>query len=291
MEDSPVHVTPAAESATQAQTSIAQGWLGVVLAMAAALVVTGGYAVHQGNNVKRMADETAQVQASLQSTNAQMAQLAAKLNDLTAPRPVAIASPTRGITPMPRHSIGGTRVADARWKKMQGQVDDQGRAIDSTRQDLAGTQKDLVNTRTELQGSIARTHDELVVLQRKGERNYYEFDLDKTKRFTAAGPLGVRLRKANVKHQYADLELLVDDVSLTKKHVNLFEPAMFYAADSYHPVEVIVNRVTKNHIHGYVSAPKYRRSELTATAQTSADGTESAGNNPPPTRQRLAVPH
>src|SRR5207302_10499869 len=114
----------------------------------------------------------------------------------------------------------------------------------------AGTQKDLVNTRTELQGSIARTHDELVVLQRKGERNYYEFDLDKTKRFTAEGPIGVRLRKANVKHQYADLELLVDDVSLIKKHVNLYEPAMFYAADSEHPVEVIVNKVSKNHIHG-----------------------------------------
>ena len=49
------------------------------------------------------------------------------------------------------------------------QLDAQGQALDATKQDL-------VSTRTELQGSIAKTHDEIVVLQRKGERNYYEFD-------------------------------------------------------------------------------------------------------------------
>jgi len=254
--------------------------------MAAALVVTGGYAVHEGNNVKRIADESAQVQTSLANTNAQIAQLAAKLNELTAPKPVAAPQPVHVASHTTQHTRGRrpSGISEARWKKMQGQVDDQGKAIDATRQDLA-------NARTELTGSIARTHDELVVLQRKGERNYSEFDLDKSKRFQAAGPIGVRLRKANVKHQYADLELLVDDVSLTKKHVNLYEPAMFYAADSEHPVEVVVNKVTKNHIHGYVSAPKYRRSELTATSQAPTDGTQSTDGSAPQQRQRLAVPH
>jgi len=288
MDESPLHVTPSAAEGNPAQSTSAQmpaakGWLAVVLAMAAALVVTGGYAVHEGNNVKRMADESAQVQTSLASTNAQMAQLTAKLNELTAPKPVPAPAVTHVATHARKHRPSG--ISEARWKKMQGQVDDQGRAIDATRQDL-------VNTRTELTGSIARTHDELVVLERKGERNYSEFDLDKSKRFQAAGPIGVRLRKANVKHQFADLELLVDDVSLTKKHVNLYEPAMFYAADSEHPIEVVVNKVTKNHIHGYVSAPKYRRSELTATSQAPADGTStSADSSATQQRQRLAVPH
>jgi hypothetical protein len=96
------------------------------------------------------------------------------------------------------------------------------------------------------------------------------------------------LRKANVKHQYADLELLVDDASLTQKHVNLMQPAMFYAADSEQPIEVVINKVTKNHIHGYVSAPKYRRNELTASTQAQGDGSES---NVPQQRQALPMPH
>ena len=57
------------------------------------------------------------------------------------------------------------------------------KAIDATRQDLAGT-------RTELSGSIASTHEELIALERKGERKYYEFDLDKSKQFSSQVPGG-----------------------------------------------------------------------------------------------------
>jgi hypothetical protein len=167
---------------------------------------------------------------------------------------------------------------------MQSQLDEQGNAI-------ASTQQDLSSTKTELQGSIARTHGELVVLQRKGEHNYFEFDLDKTGQFRTEGPIGVRLRKSNVKHQYADLELLVDDVSLTKKHVNLYEPAMFYAADSEQPIQIVINSISKNHIHGYVSAPKYRRADLSAMAQSpAASDTAVADGGARKSRERLTTP-
>src|SRR5438552_13769024 len=258
--------------------------LAITATLATALLATAGYSVHEGRQVKQMAAQTAQVQASLNSTNAALEQLTAKLNELTAPKVTTeAAKPARAH----RQAVAGrSRMAEARWKKVQSQLDEQGQAIAATRQDLG-------NTRTELQGSIARTHDELVVLQRKGERNYYEFDLDKAKRFMAEGPIGVRLRKANVKHQFADLELLVDDVSLTKKHVNLYEPAVFYAAESEHPVELVINKVTKNHIHGYVSAPKYRRSELAAMGQAAPvteGNTAAAVSNEPKQREHLAMP-
>ena len=264
-------------------TASAHRSLAITATLATALLATAGYSVHEGRQVKQMAAQTAQVQTSLNSTNAALEQLTAKLNELTAPKVTTeAAKPARARRQPANHS----RLADARWKKMESQLDEQDQAIAATRQDLG-------NTRTELQGSIARTHDEIVVLQRKGERNYYEFDLDKQKRFLAEGPIGVRLRKANVKHQYADLELLVDDVSLTKKHVNLYEPAVFYAAESEHPVELVINKVSKNHIHGYVSAPKYRRSELAAMGQMPAateGNTADAASNPPKQREHLAMP-
>jgi hypothetical protein len=129
---------------------------------------------------------------------------------------------------------------------------------------IEGTRQDLASARNELGSGIAKNHEELVALQKKGERNFYEFDIDKSKQFSHTGPIGVSLRKANTKHLYADLELLVEDRSISKKHLDLFEPAMFYPDGEHQPIELVVNRISKNHVHGYISVPKYRGSELTA---------------------------
>jgi hypothetical protein len=166
---------------------------------------------------------------------------------------------------------------DPRWKKFQSELDAQGRQIESTRNDLA-------TARDDLSGSIARTHDEIVVLQKKGERNYYEFDLQKSKQFARNGPVGISLRKANTKHQYADLQLLIDDVNLTRKHVNLYEPVMFYTADGAQPAELVINSITKDHIRGYISEPKYRRSDLAALSN--AQPNRDAANPPAATEPR-----
>jgi len=182
----------------------------------------------------------------------------------------------------------------SRLQKMQSQLDAQNKAIEDTQSQIASTQGDLNNTRTELTGSIARTHDELVLLEKKGERNYYEFDIDKSKQFQHNGPFGVRLRKANAKHQYADLELMVDDRNLSQKHVNLYQPVMFYTPDNPQPVELVINKITKDHIHGYVSAPRYRQSELAsmsnANANTNAGKAQADNTADTPARQKLPPP-
>lgn len=243
----------------------------VAAALGVGLVGFGGYAVHEHNVAQKAEQQSSQVNASLQTTNAQIATLTSKLNDIDSQRAAQEAQAqaaaqakiqaqeqARSIRKSKSSAGHAVRRDDPRWKKMQEQLDAHQAAIDATQQNLD-------SAKTELSGSIAKTHDELVVLQRKGERNYYEFDLTKAKSFHSAGPIGVRLRKSNVKHQYADLELLVDDRSLTQKHLNLMQPSIFYAADSEVPVEIVINNISKDHIHGYVSAPKYRRSELAST--------------------------
>lgn len=49
----------------------------------------------------------------------------------------------------------------------------------------------------------------------------------------------------------------MDDRNLSQKHVNLYQPVMFNTPDSPQPVEVVINDIGKDHIHGYASAPKY----------------------------------
>ncbi len=69
--------------------------------------------------------------------------------------------------------------------------------------------------------------------------------------------------------------LMVDDRNLQQKHVNLYQPAMFYEPDSAQPIEIVINEISKDHIHGYVSAPRYRKSELQAMAN---DPNNNGGN-------------
>ncbi len=266
--------------------------IAVFLTLAAALA----YSFHERSVAKQLAAQNSEMSSTLNSTRDQVGALTTKLNAMTEQtsekslteksspshpviyrKPVAAASQHR-------------RIDDSRWKKVQSQLDDQGKQIESTRQDLS-------NTRTELQGSIATTHEELVLLEKKGERSYFEFDLEKSGQFQHQGPVGVRLRKANTKHAYADLELLVDDFKVSKKHVNVYEPVVFYSADRRLPVELVINGISKNHIHGYISEPKYKSAELEAMANSptnnavaGANGDQSALSKPSPERRRLEHP-
>jgi hypothetical protein len=264
----------------------------VILALAAV-----GYSFHEHSVAKQLAASNSTMSAALNSTRDQLNSLSAKVSAMDAkPSPDAEMKPAE-MKPAAHiyrkpltAAVSRHRMEDPRWKKMQGQLDAQGQQIESTRQDLA-------STRTELNGSIAKTHDELVLLEKKGERNYFEFDLDKADQFQHHGPVSIRLRKANTKHDYADLELMVDDAKVSKKHVNVFEPVVFYPADEKLPVEIVINSVTRNHIHGYVSEPKYRSADLQAMANSGADGQAASASDqsnsdskPSPARQRLELP-
>src|SRR5581483_515556 len=210
------------------------------------LLVIGGlaYGFHQHRLAGQLAAQNNQMTASLNATRAQVDAMSAKLNELAAgqpQKPSAIPAENRASA---RHVTTHRRRADdPRWKQLQSQLSEQGKRIDATQQDLN-------NARTELGGSIARTHDELVLLEKKGERSYFEFDIDKNGQFQHDGPVGVCLKKANTKHQYADLEMMVDDYKVSKKHVNIFEPVTFYAGENGQPVELVINSIGKNHIHG-----------------------------------------
>lgn len=270
------------------------------MAAIAGVVVLGcaliGYAVHEHSAAQNLAAQNAQQATALTATQHQIGDLTAKVNELVTraeAQPAPQAAPVSRSNGAHRPAAAHRRVDDPRFKKMQSQLDAQGKAIDDTRNGLASTQGDLANARTELSGSIAHTHDELVLLQKKGERNYSEFDISKSRQFNRAGAVQLRLKKANTKHQYADLEMLVNDRNLSQKHVNLLQPVMYYMPDSPQPVEIVINDISKNHIHGYVSTSKYSQSELasmSSAAENPAQGSNQATAGQPAQRKRLPLP-
>jgi len=109
---------------------------------------------------------------------------------------------------------------------------------------------------------IAKTHAELLALERQGTRTYTEFSLTKSKRFQMIGPVAVQLRKVDTKHGYYDLKLTVNGRQLEKKHVNLYEPIWITTNEYERPSQLVVNTMSKNQVWGYWSAPKLTNSEL-----------------------------
>jgi hypothetical protein len=261
-------------------------WGPVVLLILAGLIASAVYGYRQHKSVRQLTAERNEMTASLDSTRSLVAALTNRVNELATQQAAASPVAHSGNSNL-RRAAGHHRPAeDPRWKEIRSQLAEQQKQIEANRQDLG-------NARTELQGSIARTHDELVLLERKGERKYYEFDLEKDNQFRRQGPVGLRLRKANTKRQNADLELMVDDIKLSKKSVNLYEPVFFYSSDSKQPVELVINSITKNRIHGYVDESKYKSADLEAMANaTSNDGAANGTANASPAqpRQRLDPP-
>jgi hypothetical protein len=131
----------------------------------------------------------------------------------------------------------------------------------STKQNVDQLSKDLGMARSELGTLIARNHDDIEVLRKLGERDYFEFKLTKNEKQNIAG-LGLTLKKTNVKHNRFDLNLLADDLQVEKKGRTVDEPIFFYLGGSKKPYELVVNKVESDRVIGYVSTPKGATQEM-----------------------------
>ncbi len=134
--------------------------------------------------------------------------------------------------------------------------------------DVSGVKSDLEDTKGKLEratgdmgvmsGLIARNHDDLDELRRKGDRNYYEFTIQRSKTPQHVGPVQIALNKADQKRSKYTMTVLADDKAIEKKDKTAGEPVQFYVKGTarYSPYEVVVFDVGKNQITGYLSTPK-----------------------------------
>lgn len=238
----------------------------------ALLVIAGlafGYGYSQQSAVGHLTAQQSAATATIDQLQSQVNSVTAKLNDMvTAQQAAAQQAAEQAAT---QKKTGGKHGAptDKRYKELKAELDDQGKQLKDTQDLVTKNRTDLEtnisSTKDELNGSIAKTHEELVTLQKRGERNYFEFDLNKSKQFQRFGPLTLSLRRTDAKHMNYDLSMVVDDNRLDKKRVNLYEPIWIHSETDGQPVQIVVNKIARNAVHGYISAPKYRESELASS--------------------------
>jgi hypothetical protein len=138
--------------------------------------------------------------------------------------------------------------------------------VGGVKTDVAKTQTDLATTISQLQSIkgdlsstnsiIARNHDELVLLEHKGDRNYYEFTLTKGQK-KPVGTVSLELKKTDPKRSKFTLDIYADDKTYDKKDRNVNEPLQFYSGKDPALFEIVVNSISaKNQISGYLTTPK-----------------------------------
>ncbi len=139
--------------------------------------------------------------------------------------------------------------------------------VESVKTEVANTKSEVEKTLADLQrvrgdmgvmsGLVATNGKEIAALREMGDRNIYEFTVDKKTGMQRVGDIQVKLKKSDVKRNRYTMEILADDKKVEKKDKNTNEPVQFYVASkARYPYEIVVNEVTKNTVTGYLATPK-----------------------------------
>lgn len=138
--------------------------------------------------------------------------------------------------------------------------------VGSVRTDLSSTKDNLDKTSSELKrtigdmgvmsGLIATNSKDLQSLRELGERNYYEFDLEKGAMTKKVGNVTLTLKKSDPKRNRYTIAVLADDKLVEKRDKTINEPVQLYTASNKQPYEIVVNRVEKDKVVGYLATPK-----------------------------------
>ena len=140
-----------------------------------------------------------------------------------------------------------------------GRVDTVKQEVEANRAELEKTIAALTSVKGDLgvqSGLIATNAGELDALKRLGERNYYEFNLAKTKRPQRVGPVSIKLSGTDRKRNRYSIELWADDKRIVKRRKTLLEPVQFYVQGTRVPYELVVNQIDNGNIGGYLATPK-----------------------------------
>jgi predicted nucleic acid-binding Zn-ribbon protein len=255
-------------------------WIAVLFGVLIVAVAVLGYSSYsaqsrlQGDLTKAQ-DQTKLLTAQLDQANARLADL--KGNIEVTQQKVGITQAELAKARSRAEAIRNDQIAsDQKLASQLTQVQQESnQKIGEVVTEVGGAKKDIEATKTDLEatkgkldratgdmgvmsGLIAHNRDDLEELKRRGDRNYYEFKVTKSKTPQRVGPVQVALTKIDQKKSKYTMTVFVDDRSIEKKDKTAGEPVQFYLKGSSRmtPYEIVVFDVGKNDINGYLSTPK-----------------------------------
>jgi len=138
--------------------------------------------------------------------------------------------------------------------------------VNGVKTDLDAAKNSIQMARSEMGTLIARNHDEIDQLRRMGQRDYFEFTVQRKSGATKVGSIQIELKDTNTKKNRYTINFLADDNSFEKKDRSVNEPIFFYTGGNRSALELVVNKVTKTTATGYLSVTKSAGATSASTA-------------------------
>ena len=104
--------------------------------------------------------------------------------------------------------------------------------------------------------ATARTHEELVALAHRADRDYFEFNLSHPKAQQKVGTVTIELDKTDTKRNVFTVNLVFDDKPHVYRDEAMNKPVYFYVQGASSAEELVVNKLGKDSIAGYISTPR-----------------------------------
>jgi cell division protein FtsB len=271
---------PSPEESYRYESTGTPRWIAVLFGVViAALAVIGvaGYSTQS-----RMSQDLAEQQkqnkvltAQLEQANARVADLKSQM-EITVQRVGLTQSEIARAKSRAETIVKEQQAADQKLTAQLSQAQKENEEkIGAVATEVGGAKKDIEATKTDLEatkgklerslgdmnvmsGLIAHNRDDLEDLRRRGDRNYYEFTLQKSKNAQRVGPVQMSLNKTDPKKAKYTVTVIADDKTIEKKDKTSGEPVQFYVKGSSRmaPYEIVVFDVGKNQITGYLATPK-----------------------------------
>ncbi|MGC1483516.1 MAG: hypothetical protein WA789_06980 [Candidatus Acidiferrum sp.] len=285
---------PSPEESYRYESTGTPRWIAALFVVLFVAVAALGYVGYSG--ISRLEQSLAKEQDNNKVLNAQLEQANSRLADLKGH--IEVTEQKMGMTvaelaqaksraeAIRKEQVASDQKLTAQLSQVKKESQDQIGAVATevggAKKDIEATKSDLEVTKGKLErvtgdegvmsGLIARNHDDLEELKRRGDRNYYEFSLTKSKHGQKVGPIQLTLTKTDPKKSRYTLTVLVDDRNIEKKDKTAGEPVQFYVkgASRMSPYEIVVFDVSKNQATGYLSTPKDASATPAAAAAPAA---------------------
>jgi len=273
-------LTPSTPSETPiVEAAVLPRWVTILFVVAFALVGYLLYATYAEREALRKSQEDANkrtmaMAAELDKTNSRIADLKGQLDvtsqklgvtedELARARGLAqsVKTEQQKSDSQLRQQIGAVQTdTTTKFGQMATQINGTQTDLNATKADLEATKSAMQSMKGDLgvqSGLIARNHDEVEELKRLGERDIFEFTLNKAaKGPDHVGPIQVQLKKVDPKKYKFTVNVVADDKIIEKKDRTAGEPIQFYLRGVRAPYEIVVFDVNKDSVKGYLSTPK-----------------------------------
>ncbi len=271
---------PSPEESYRYEATGTPRWIAVLFGVVIALLAVLGYAGYStqarlGQDLAEQQKQNKVLTAQLEQANSRVADLKSQM-EITVQRvgltQSEIARAKSRAEAIRQEQQTSDQKLTAQLNQAQKESDEKIGAVASevggAKKDIEATKTDLETTKGKLErslgdmnvmsGLIAHNRDDLEDLRRRGDRNYYEFTLQKSKNAQRVGPVQMSLNKTDPKKAKYTITVVADDKTIEKKDKTSGEPVQFYVKGSSRmaPYEIVVFDVGKNQINGYLATPK-----------------------------------